>query len=190
MASSQIWSGKLGQVSFEFRTYPKPCGSDIFGDADPLPFATPTINNDYMTFSEWKIALKMSMLSRDLISSLGKGYFPTMMDGTISLTGVVPKDGNPGIYIGCPLWLRLKLKKDSVELVTDLPILISSLNYNASVAGAYSFDLEANLDWSFTLGSSDPNYAGWATIAPSGKVVPRSFIDKFYPFVLLGRTAS
>lgn len=185
MPSPQIWAGWYGEVSCEARDYPLPCGSPIFGEGDPLAPPMQVINNAYMTFSTWSIAVKMEMLERNVISSRGRGFYPTLLGGTVSLTGVISMKGNAGLGLGLPIWMSLRLNTGAATLATKLPVIISSLTYTNTVAGAYSVDIEAELDWSFDMFSSDPAYSGWVSRTRTS-ITPIGMVGYAYPFVLKG----
>lgn len=187
MPSPTMWAGRHGSVLMEFREYPKPCGANIFIEPDPLPFATPTLDNDYMTFREWTIALSVTMLERNMPSSRGEGWYPTMPAGEISLNGLVPKSGNPGLYLGCPLWWRLKLTDDADSLACKIPVIVSKMDYSNSVTGAYSINVSAKIDWTFEIYSSDPVYSGWVSTL-DGELKPTMPMLASYPWTLKGKT--
>lgn len=185
MPSPKIWAGYHGEVSCIARAYPLPCGSSIFGEVDPLAPPAQVIDNTYMTFSTWTIAPKMEMLERNVISSRGRGFYPTLLGGTVSLTGVISREGSAGLGIGLPIWMTLKLTKGAAILGTSLPVIISSLTYTNDVTGAYSVDIEAEIDWSFDMASGDAVYSGWVTTTATS-ITPIGLVGYNYPFVLKG----
>ena len=187
MPSPKMWSGYFGKVMMEYRDYPKPCGSPIFNSPDPLAFPVPAIDNDYMTFKEWTITLSMTMLERNMPTSRGEGWYPTLPSGEISLSGLVPKGGNPGFYLGCPLFWYLELKDGPTILARKLPVIVSKMEYNNSVTGPYGISVSAKVDYSFDARSSDPTYNGWVDML-NNKINPKTPTLTNYPWTLKGKT--
>jgi hypothetical protein len=188
MASPTMWSGKQGSVLMETREYPKPCGSQIFNESDPLAFPEPTLDNNFMTFKDWTIALSMTMLERNMPSSRGEGWYPTMPAGEIILNGLVPRNGNPGLYLGCPLWWKLRLSLDSDVLMCKIPVIVSKMDYANSITTSYGISVSAKIDWSFDIGSSDPVYSGWVDTT-GNKITPKNPFLNNYPWTLKGHTS-
>lgn len=188
MPSPTMWSGYFGQVLMTFREYPKPCGSPIFNSPDPLAFPVPNIDNDYMTFKDWTITLSMTMLERNMPTSRGEGWYPTLPAGEISLNGLVPKGGIPGFYMGCPLWWTLRLKDGPTTLSGKMPVIVTKMDYNNSVTGSYGISVSAKLDWSFDSSSSDPIYSGWVEKL-GNKIDPKTPGLTNYPWTLKGMTS-
>lgn len=187
MPSPTMWAGRHGLVLMENREYPKPCGAVIFNEPDPLAFTAPTLDNDYMTFKEWSIALSVTMLERNVSTSRGEGWYPALPSGEISLTGIVPKKGNPGFYLGCPLWWRLKLVDGPDSLACKIPVIVSRMDYSNSVIGAYSINVGAKIDWTFDMASSDPVYNGWV-FTQNNEISPKMPTVDNYPWTLKGKT--
>jgi hypothetical protein len=127
----------------------------------------------------------MEMLERNVISSRGRGFYPTLLGGTVSLTGVISSEGSAGLGIGLPIWMTLKLTNGAAILGTTLPVIISSLTYTNDVTGAYTVDIEAEIDWSFDMSSVDSVYSGWVTTTATS-ITPMGLVGYNYPFVLKG----